>query len=107
MPSISVNNPALFTTQVSVTQNIHKFNYTSEDIRLQYQARAVTYAGYSTILSYVLLATSAITYLMGHDSIGLSNSVQLSFLYYAGNPPATVDQQAWGSNGSPAVMAIN
>ncbi len=55
----------------------------------------------------MLLAVSGVTYMMGHDSIGLSNSVQLTFLYYAGSPPATVDQQAWGSNGSPAVLAIN
>jgi hypothetical protein len=44
VPSLSVNNPALFTTKVSVTQNIHKFNYTSEDLKIQYQERAVIYA---------------------------------------------------------------
>jgi hypothetical protein len=106
VPSLTVKDANLFYSPVSVTHNIAKFNFTSEDIKLKYQARADTWAKISPVLSYILIVTSAILYLMGHDSIGMALSAQLVYLLFAGIPPVTVDLISWGRGGHPAVFGL-
>jgi hypothetical protein len=85
---------------------VQKFNFTTDEIRLKYQERASTYSSCSTLLSVALILGSGVLYLMGHDSVGLATSAQLVYIYYKAHPPATVDLQAWGSHGYPAVLAM-
>jgi hypothetical protein len=106
VPSLSVYDPNLQITQISVAQNVNTFNYTSEAVKLKYQSRAEQYSVYSLVLSYTLIIGSGILYLMGHDSVGMATSGQLVFVCYMGNPPATVDQLAWGSHGYPAALVL-
>jgi hypothetical protein len=54
-----------------------------------------------------LLSGSAFLYLMGHDSIGMASSAQLVFIFYMCSQPVTIDLQAWGSHGFPAVLCLS
>jgi hypothetical protein len=58
-------------------------------------------------LTIILLVGSCVLYLMGHDSIGMASAAQLVFIFYMGKPPATIDLQAWGSSGYPAVLGLS
>lgn len=76
-------------------------------MQARYQTKAGQYKLFGQALSVIAIIGSTGLYLMGHDSAGLMNAVQVVFLYYLGSNPPTIDMQAWGSSAHSAAFALS